>query len=126
MEEITKPKEDQFGYAVVEQIINTYHRRFSIHFMRPLEQPEETQDLTFNEEESYKVFVNWGIYEDEKAKAPIAGQFFGYVNNRGMDLPEDSEANPILPLDMKIQVAAFSSYLFPSVIMLFALGFVFA
>ena len=72
------------------------------------------------------MFVNWGIYEDENAKAPIDGQFFGYVNDRGMDLPEDSEANPILPLDMKIQVAAFSSYLFPSVIMLFALGFVFA
>jgi len=73
MAEITKPKEDQFGFAVVEQIINIYHRRFSIHFMRPLEQPEETHDLTFIEDSTYKVFVNWGIYENERSTSPISG-----------------------------------------------------
>lgn len=80
MAEITKPKEDEFGFAVIEQIINHYHRKFSIHFMRPLEQPEETHDLSFVEEDSYKVFVNWGLYENAEASAPIDGQFFGYTN----------------------------------------------
>jgi len=41
--------------------------------MRPLEQPEETHDLSFNEEETYKIFVNWGIYENAEATAPIPG-----------------------------------------------------
>lgn len=41
--------------------------------MRPLVQEEETQDLSFNEEETYKIFVNWGIYENAESTAPIDG-----------------------------------------------------
>lgn len=98
MEEITRPKEDQFGYAVIEQIINTYHRRFSIHFMRPLEQPEETQDLTFIEDDTYKVFLNWGIYPDHESTTPEA--FYGHRNDGGLKLPDEDK--PLQPRDMKI------------------------
>ena len=98
MEEITKPKEDLFGYAVIEQIINVYHRRFSIHFMRPLEQPEQTQDLTFIEEDTYKVILNWGIYADHEATTPE--RFYGHRNDRGLLLPDEDK--PLQPRDMKI------------------------
>jgi|NorSeaMetagenome_1021524.scaffolds.fasta_scaffold282810_1 hypothetical protein len=89
--------------------------------MRPLEQPEETQDLTFIEEDTYKVILNWGIYADHEATTPE--RFYGHRNDRGLLLPDEDK--PLQPRDMKISVASFAKKLIPSAFVLFLMTAVF-